>query len=104
MAPPQLGQNVEDPNSAQRNFHHQFPRGGHIDQAPVREMYPMGTNNFNHLTTMNWTKAVVPTMPDNIRRIVEYTGVLMRMFSIQTRAIYLDITGESVEELPKEDL
>lgn len=37
---------------------------------------------YSNLVTMTRTKAVTPSMPYNIYRILEYVGVPMRMFSV----------------------
>lgn len=42
----------------------------------------MGADIFNLLSMMTKTKVVVPTMLDNIWRILEYTGVPMKMFLV----------------------
>lgn len=58
------------------------------------------------MVIMNQTKAMVLTMPNNIWRILVYTGVPMRMFSLKfgPKQFNCTLSTKSVEGLPEEEL
>lgn len=81
-----MGENVEVPTQHDENP--ECEEDGHFSQLKQERRIPWDKIIFNHLCIMTRTKAVLPTILDNIWWILEYTGMPMRMFSINFQLEY----------------